>query len=156
MWLELSVSLSDYWAIFFLSDLLRYIIGCCQHFFIIITLSGVRLSPLGTAATTGRLCQPQMTDDGDCGRIGRMKFGRGNRSTRRKSAPAPLCPPQIPHDQTQARTRAVAWSTLPISGLIGWMLKWKWSWLNQNTILAFGWEAFEGKSGKNSRCLVQD
>jgi hypothetical protein len=29
-----------------------------------------------------------------------MKIGRGNRSTRRKPAPAPLCPPQIPLDQT--------------------------------------------------------
>jgi hypothetical protein len=27
-----------------------------------------------------------------------MKIGKGNRSTRRKLAPAPLCPPQIPHD----------------------------------------------------------
>jgi hypothetical protein len=24
-------------------------------------------------------------------------FGRGNRSTRRKPAPVPLCPPQTPH-----------------------------------------------------------
>jgi hypothetical protein len=32
-------------------------------------LSGVRLSPLGTAATTGLLYQPQMIDDGDCGAI---------------------------------------------------------------------------------------
>jgi hypothetical protein len=63
-------------------------------FFII--LSGVRLSPLGTAATTGLLYQPQMIDDGDCGEIGGMKIGRGNRSTRSKHAPAPLCPPQIP------------------------------------------------------------
>jgi hypothetical protein len=70
--------------------------------------SGVRLSPLGTAATTGLLYQPQMLDDGDCGVIGGMKFGRGNRSTRRTPAPAPLCPPQIPHDQTRARTRAAA------------------------------------------------
>jgi hypothetical protein len=37
-----------------------------------------------------------------------MKNGRGNRSTRRKPAPAPLCPPQIPLDQTRARTRAAA------------------------------------------------
>jgi hypothetical protein len=37
-----------------------------------------------------------------------MKIGRGNRSTRRKPAPAPLCPPQIPLDQTRARTRAAA------------------------------------------------
>jgi hypothetical protein len=27
-----------------------------------------------------------------------MKIGRGNRSTRRKPAPAPLCPPVFPHD----------------------------------------------------------
>jgi hypothetical protein len=33
---------------------------------------------------------------------------QGNRSTRRKPAPAPVCPPQIPHDQTRARTRAAA------------------------------------------------
>jgi hypothetical protein len=40
-----------------------------------IILSGVRLSPLGTAATTGLLYQPQMIDDGDCGAIGGMKIG---------------------------------------------------------------------------------
>jgi hypothetical protein len=39
-----------------------------------------------------------MIDEGDCGAIGGMKIGRGNRSTRRKPAPAPLCPPQIPQD----------------------------------------------------------
>jgi hypothetical protein len=77
-------------------------------FLFFITLSGVGLSPLGTAATTGLLYQPQMIDDGDCGEIGGMKTGRGNRSTRRKPAPAPLCLPQIPHDQTRARTRAAA------------------------------------------------
>jgi hypothetical protein len=32
--------------------------------------------------------------------------GRGNRSTRRKLAPVPLCPPQMPLDQTRARTRS--------------------------------------------------
>jgi hypothetical protein len=77
-------------------------------FFIIIILSGVRLSPLGTAATTGPLYQPQMIDDDDCGVIGGMKIGRGNRSTRRIPAPAPLCPPQIPYDLTRARTRGAA------------------------------------------------
>jgi hypothetical protein len=35
--------------------------------------------------------------DGDCGKIDGMKIGRGNRSTSKKPAPAPLCPPQIPH-----------------------------------------------------------
>jgi hypothetical protein len=53
---------------------------------------------LGTAATTGLLYQPQMIGDGDCREIGGIKIGKGNRSTRRKPAPAPLCPPQIPHD----------------------------------------------------------
>jgi hypothetical protein len=64
----------------------------CRDFFVI---SGVRLSPLGTAATTALLYQPQMIDDGDCGAMVGMKIGRGNRSTRRKPAPAPLCPAQI-------------------------------------------------------------
>jgi hypothetical protein len=59
-----------------------------------------------------------MIDDGDFGAIGGMKIGSGNRSTRR-SAPSPLCPSQIPYDQTWARTRAAvvgsqrltAWAT---------------------------------------------
>jgi hypothetical protein len=63
---------------------------------------------LGTAATSGLLYKPQMIDEGDFGAIGGTKIGRGNRSTRRKPAPAPRCPPQIPHDQTRARTRAAA------------------------------------------------
>jgi hypothetical protein len=65
-----------------------------RQFFLI--LSGVRLSPLGTVATTGLLYQPQMIDVGDCGEIDGMMIGRGNRSTQIKPAPAPLCPPQIP------------------------------------------------------------
>jgi hypothetical protein len=63
---------------------------------------------LGTAATSDLLYKPQMIDEDDCGAIGGMKIGRGNRSTRRKPAPVSLCPPQIPHDQTRARTRAAA------------------------------------------------
>jgi hypothetical protein len=46
--------------------------------------SGVGLSPLGTAATSGLLYKPQLIDEGDCGAIGGMKIGRGNRSTRTK------------------------------------------------------------------------
>jgi hypothetical protein len=46
---------------------------------------------------------------GDCdGEFGGMKIGRGNRSPQRKPAPPPLCPLQIPPDQTRARTRAAA------------------------------------------------
>jgi hypothetical protein len=58
--------------------------------FFIIIISGVGLSPLGTAATSGLLYKPQMINKGDCGAIDGIKIGRGNRSTRRKPAPAPV------------------------------------------------------------------
>jgi hypothetical protein len=35
---------------------------------------------LGTAATSGLLYKPQMIYEDDCGAIGGMKIGRGNRS----------------------------------------------------------------------------
>jgi hypothetical protein len=59
---------------------------------IIIIIIGVGLSPLGTAATSGLLYKPQMIDEGDYGAIGGLKIGKGNGSTQRKPAPAPLCP----------------------------------------------------------------
>jgi hypothetical protein len=37
-----------------------------------------------------------------------MTIGSRNRSTRRKPAPVPICPPQIPYDMTWSRTRAAA------------------------------------------------
>jgi hypothetical protein len=58
----------------------------------------VRLSSLGTSATVGLLYQPRMIDEDDYGAVGGMRIGWGNRSTRRKPASVPLCPPQIPHD----------------------------------------------------------
>jgi hypothetical protein len=64
------------------------------------------MGPLGTSATEWPIVHaPGDYDDGEFGGI---KIGRENRSTRRKPAPAPLCPPQIPLDQTRARTRAAA------------------------------------------------
>jgi hypothetical protein len=64
------------------------------------------LGPLGTSATEWPIVPaPGDYDDGE---FSGMKIGRGNRSTRSKPAPAPLCPPHIPLDQTQARTRAAA------------------------------------------------
>jgi hypothetical protein len=64
------------------------------------------MGPLGTSATEWPIVPaPGGYDDGE---FGGMKIGRGNRSTRRKPAPAPLCPPLIPLDQTRARTRAAA------------------------------------------------
>jgi hypothetical protein len=44
---------------------------------------------LGTAAATGLLYQPRMINDGDCEEIVGIKFGRGNRSTRKKTCPSP-------------------------------------------------------------------
>jgi hypothetical protein len=57
-----------------------------------------------TEATTGLLYQPRVMDD-ECGTVGGMA-ARGNRSTRRKPAQVPLCPPQIPYDLARARTQA--------------------------------------------------
>jgi hypothetical protein len=45
------------------------------------------------------VASPLLTASGDCedGEVGEMNgFGRGNRSTRRRHAPTPFCPPQIP------------------------------------------------------------
>jgi hypothetical protein len=62
----------------------------------------MRLSPLGTAATVWPVVPAHDDDDYDCGAISEKRIGRGNQSTRRTPAPVPLCPPQIPHDLTQA------------------------------------------------------
>jgi hypothetical protein len=48
----------------------------------------------------------RLIDDDECGAAGGMRIGRGNRSTRNKPFPVPLCPPQIPYDLTWARSRA--------------------------------------------------
>jgi hypothetical protein len=55
---------------------------------------GVQLGPLGTAATNRPIVPA--SGDHDDGEIGGM-IGRGNRSTRRKPAPVPLCSAQTPH-----------------------------------------------------------
>jgi hypothetical protein len=65
-----------------------------------------KLGPLGTSDTEWHYCT--CLGDYDDGEVGGMQIDRGNRSTRRKPAPAPLCPPQIPFDQTRAGTRAAA------------------------------------------------
>jgi hypothetical protein len=70
---------------------------------------GMRRSPLGMSATNWPLGPAQDDDDDDddddCGAV-RMRIGKGNRNTQTKFAPVPLCPPQIPHYQTWARTQA--------------------------------------------------
>jgi hypothetical protein len=57
-----------------------------------------KLGPLGTSATYWPIV-PALGDCEDGEFVGIN--GRGNRSTRRKPALTPLCPPQIPLDQTQ-------------------------------------------------------
>jgi hypothetical protein len=56
----------------------------------------VRLSSLATSATNWPY-QPRMIDN-ECGAVDGMRIGKGNKSTRRKPAPVPLRPLQIPHD----------------------------------------------------------
>jgi hypothetical protein len=55
---------------------IRHYYGITWKFFFI--LSGVGLSPLGTAANTDLLYQLQMIDDCDCGAICGMEIARGN------------------------------------------------------------------------------
>jgi hypothetical protein len=53
------------------------------------------LGPLGTMPTKRHIVRaPGDYDDGE---IGGMMIGRDNRSTRKKPAQVPLCPPQTPH-----------------------------------------------------------
>jgi hypothetical protein len=78
---------------------------------------GVQLGPLGTTATN-RPIVPAWVDYDD-GEIGWM-IGRGNRSTQRKPAPEPLCPPQTPH---AARTRTQA-ATVGSQRLTAWATAW--------------------------------
>jgi hypothetical protein len=64
---------------------------------------GVQLGPLGTVATNRPIVSaPGDYDDGEIGGM----IGRGNRSTRRKSAPVPLCPPQTSHAARTPRWEA--------------------------------------------------
>jgi hypothetical protein len=76
-----------------------------NFFFIGIVRGGVRLGPLGTAASNRPIVPAPGGYDG--GEIGGM-IGGGNRSTRRKPASMPLCPPQTPH-AARTRTRAPRW-----------------------------------------------
>jgi hypothetical protein len=54
-------------------------------------------------------------DDDECGAVGVMivMIVSGSRSTRRKPASVPLCPPQIPRGLTRVRTRAAAVGSQP-------------------------------------------
>jgi hypothetical protein len=69
----------------------------------------VQLVPLGMSATNWPIVPaPGDYEDGE---IGGMMIGRGNRSSRRKSASVPLCPPKIPHDLTGREPGPPQWET---------------------------------------------
>jgi hypothetical protein len=85
------------------------------HFLIGIVEGGVQLGPLGTAATIRPVVPAPGDYDGEIGGV----ICKGNRITRRKPAPMPLCPPQIPHAaRTRIRAaevgsqRLTAWATV--------------------------------------------
>jgi hypothetical protein len=59
-----------------------------------------RLSPLCTSDTNWPIVRAP-----ECGAIGEMRIGRGNRSPRRKPIPVIFCPPQIAYNLPWARTR---------------------------------------------------
>jgi hypothetical protein len=78
-------------------------------FLIRLVRDGVQLGPLGTSATNWPIVPaPGDYEDGE---FGGMMIGRGNRRTRRKPAPVPRCPPQIPHDLTGCEPGPPLWET---------------------------------------------
>jgi hypothetical protein len=92
-----------------------------DRIFFLVSLGGVRLSPLGTSATVGLLYQPQMMMIMEKS----VEWGLAGET----EVPVPLCPPQIPHDLTWDRTRAAsvgsqrltAWAMArPPDDRIGW------------------------------------
>jgi hypothetical protein len=66
-----------------------------------------RRTEFGTSAIIWLIAPARDDDDDDDeeedGAVGGMIIGKRNLNTRRKSAPVPLCPPQIPHDLTWDR-----------------------------------------------------
>jgi hypothetical protein len=68
---------------------------------------------------TGLLYQPRVIDD-ECGAVSGMRTGRGNGSTRRKPAPVPLCPSQIPYELTWAQNWPAA---VGIQRLTAWAME---------------------------------
>jgi hypothetical protein len=85
----------------------------CLNVFIYFLGVGWDLVHLICQSVIGLLYQPWMIDQ--YGAIGGMRISRGNRSPLRKSAPLPLCPPQIPlnltWDWTWATVMGSRWLT---------------------------------------------
>jgi hypothetical protein len=81
-------------------------LSCYSFFFLVFKRVGWDWALLVRWPLTGLLHQRRVVDD-ECGAVGALTIGRGNRS-QRKPTPVQLCPPQISPDLTWARTRAVA------------------------------------------------
>jgi hypothetical protein len=113
---------------------------------------GVQLGPLGTSATVWPIVfAPGDYDDGEFDGI---KIGRGNRCTGRKPTP-PLCPSQIPLDQTLARTRA---ASVGSQRLTAWaMAQPRINFLNKypNIILHFNYLEFMPQCKYPSHTAIQ-
>jgi hypothetical protein len=75
----------------------------------------------------GLLYQPWMIDDDECGAVGGMRIGR------KKPAPVSLCPPQIPHDRTWARTWA---TTVESQWLTAWAMAQPTSYVHVSLTIA--------------------
>jgi hypothetical protein len=69
--------------------------------------ASVEPSPLLLQKFIGLFYQPWMVDD-DCGGISEANEWQMKRKYWDNIYPSPLCPPQIPHDFTRARTQATA------------------------------------------------
>jgi hypothetical protein len=76
------------------------------------------LSPLGTAATIWPIV-PALDD-----RWWWLNSNQWNADCRRKPGPVPLCPPQIPHNLTQARTRVAAVGSQRLTAMSYGMYAW--------------------------------
>jgi hypothetical protein len=74
-------------------------LGCLHETFRFISVTRPRTVSRTPWTGDQLVARPLLTAPGECddGEVGGMNcFGRGNRSTRRKPAPTPFCPPQIP------------------------------------------------------------
>jgi hypothetical protein len=95
----------------------KFRIKICELFF---NVCSGWWSPIGSTRHCGHQWPiVPASGDYDDGEIGGM-IGRGNRSTRRKPTPVPLCPPQTPHS-AHTRTRAAAVGS---QRLTAWATAW--------------------------------
>jgi hypothetical protein len=124
-------------------------------------------SPIGSTRHCGHqwpiVSAPGDYDDGEIAGM----IGRGNRSTRRKAAPVPLCPPQTPH-AAPTRTRAAAVGSQRLTAWATARLCSTWiSPSKPGRRTAFLWRCYVGtkitsrikvaeEPGERSICVIKD